>query len=59
MPTDYEDPPIGTRRGRISTWIAVLLIALVLGFIVWYSASNWRNEDGQHGSLPAGAQRLA
>jgi hypothetical protein len=58
MSNEYEDPPIGTRRGRVSTWIALVLIALVLGFIVWYSIGNWRMDDGEHGSLPFPA-RLA
>ena len=60
MPSEYEDPPIGSRRGRVSTWIALILIALFLVFIIWYSASNWRMDDGQHTSLrPAPAARLA
>jgi hypothetical protein len=48
MKNDYQDPPVNTRRGRASTWIALLLIALVLGFIIWFSVANWGPGDARH-----------
>ena len=59
MANEYEDPPIGSRRGRVSTWIALILIALFLGFIIWYSIDNWRMDDGEHGLRPGSAAQLA
>lgn len=48
MKNDYQDPPVNTRRGRASTWIALLLIALVLGFIIWFSVAHWGPGDARH-----------
>lgn len=48
MANDYHDPPVNTRRGRASTWIALLLIALVLGFIIWFSLANWGPGDARN-----------
>ncbi|HEX8213631.1 MAG TPA: hypothetical protein VF584_25905 [Longimicrobium sp.] len=48
MKNDYQDPPVNTKRGRASTWIALLLIALVLGFIIWFSIENWGPGDARH-----------
>lgn len=61
MPGEYEDPPIGSRRGRVSTWIALALIALALGFFIWYSVRNWGPDDARHESFRAepALQRLA
>ena len=60
MKNDYQDPPVNTRRGRASTWIALLLIALVVGFIIWFSVANWGPGDARHEALRAspGVQRL-
>ncbi|HLL81327.1 MAG TPA: hypothetical protein VK420_01700 [Longimicrobium sp.] len=51
MKNDYQDPPINTPRGRASTWIALLLIALVLGFIIWFSVAHWGPGDARHEAL--------
>lgn len=48
MKNDYQDPPVNTGRGRASTWIALLLIALVLGFIIWFSIAHWGPGDARH-----------
>jgi hypothetical protein len=63
MANDYEDPPVNTRRGRASTWVAVGLILLVLGFIVAYGWRTWGTRDeAYHGSMrtpPPPAAHLA
>ena len=52
MKNDYEEPPVYTRRGRRSTWIAIVLILLVLGSIAVYSVRSWgTRDDAYHGSM--------
>jgi hypothetical protein len=45
MSHDYEDPPVNTRRGRISTAFAIFLIVAVLGSILWFAARNWTPDE--------------
>ncbi|MBD0320893.1 MAG: hypothetical protein ICV87_11205 [Gemmatimonadetes bacterium] len=63
MKNDYEEPPVYTRRGRTSTWIAIVLMVLVLGFIAVYSIRSWgTRDDAYHGSmrdLPPPPARIA
>jgi ferric-dicitrate binding protein FerR (iron transport regulator) len=59
MDNDYQDPPVNTRRGRASTWIALLLIALVLGFIIWFSVANWGPGDARHEAFAPPAAGVA
>ena len=63
MKNDYEEPPVYTRRGRRSTWVAIVLMVLVLGFIAVYSIRSWgTRDDAYHGSmrdLPAVPARSA
>lgn len=52
MKNDYEEPPVYTRRGRRSTWVAIVLMVLVLGFIAVYSIRSWgMRDDAYHGSM--------
>ena len=52
MSNDYEDPPINTRRGRASTWVAIVLIVMVLAFIAVYAVRSWGSRDeAYHGSM--------
>jgi hypothetical protein len=52
MKNDYEEPPVYTRRGRRSTWVAIVLMVLVLGFIAVYSIRSWgTRDDAYHGSM--------
>ena len=58
MSNDYQDPPVNTRRGRISTAFAIFLLLLVLGSIVYFSARYWDpdeplRETDQESAAPA------
>ena len=48
MNNDYEDPPIGTRQARVSTWVAILITLVVIGGIIWFAARNWTPDESLH-----------